>query len=286
LDTEKTISVVYIAYIPMGFELFERFINSYTGHTAGIEHQLIIVFKGANGDLSKLAQFRYLLNDKKIEFQEYIFEKGLDIDTYMYVAKQVTTAFFFFLNSSSIILANDWLKKFHQKISEVNVAVIASTASYQSYYSTVFSNNTFKWQQELGFSHNYKKYKLFIKTIFYWRFLFKPFPNPHFRTNAFLIKRELFLKINYRPVINKFTAYLFESGRNSIYCQLKQQGYKILLIDKFGKSFEYSDWPKTNTFWMNQQENLIFADNQTLLFTNSTPAEKKKLTRLAWGTHE
>ena len=100
-----------------------------------------------------------------------------------------------FLNSFSLILDNDWLLKLTKHIDDPKVGIISPSGSYQSYYDTVFFNNSWKWGGNKSLKENYLKYKLLIKAIFTGVFLFPPFPNPHIRTNAFLISRKLFFKL-------------------------------------------------------------------------------------------
>ena len=117
----------------------------------------------------------------------------------------------------------------------------------------------------------------------YYPFLFKSFPNPHLRTNAFMIRRDVFLAVRYKPLTSKFRAYQCESGRNSVTNQVIKQGYDVYVVDRNGQVYESRKWPESRTFWIDKQENLLVEDNQTQLYHNATPDDKKKLTRLAWG---
>ena len=60
------------------------------------------------------------------------------------------------------------------------------------------------------------------------------FPNPHIRTNAFMIERNRFLSL-YAPAFkNKEDAYKFESGRRSMTKQIIAQELKPVVVDRNG----------------------------------------------------
>ena len=91
------------------------------------------------------------------------------------------------------------------------------------------------------------------------------FPNPHLRTNAFIIRtnliNEIFKKFTFK---NKIDCYKFESGFNSmtiILSQIKKNSVYVV-----GKDFVFygvNDWIDSNTFKIGNQENLIISDGQT-----------------------
>ena len=137
----------------------------------------------------------------------------------------------------------------YRKAFQNNTGIISATGSFQSHYSLVFQKNKWSYESSNGYIHNFRKYKLFFKAFFYWRFLFKPFPNPHIRTNAFMIKRELFLSIKRAVVKDKMDAYCFESGRKGLTNQLLTKGYKTLILDKSGNTYEPDQWYQSKTFW-------------------------------------
>ena len=111
------IAVVHLVRASNGSELLSHFMESYEQNPAGIEHDLVIVFKGFvcenNTDESKYAQeldaCELILSQfecKKI----HVIDSGYDIDTYMYVANSLQYDYFCFLNSYSIIMDKLWLK--------------------------------------------------------------------------------------------------------------------------------------------------------------------------------
>jgi len=282
MKEDKTVAVVHLIWLPFGIELFKNFVQSYKKYSPGYSHDLIILFNGVT-QKDETSDFHTFLKDQQIEYHSYYLKDGLDIKAYHWIALQLTHTYILFLNSYVQLLAPDWLRYFIEAMQQEGTGIAGATGSWQSHYTSVFTNNRFKWDTEKTFNENYRKYKLFIKAVVYWFFLFKPFPNPHVRTSSFMMKRELFIRFSKREVKNKFGAYLFESGRRGLSNQLLKKGFKMLVIDKYGKTYEIKDWPLSSTFRINDQKNLLISDNRTRQFEESTVKEQQKLTYLAWG---
>jgi hypothetical protein len=112
---------------------------------------------------------------------------------------------------------------------------------------------------------------------------FPPFPNPHLRTNAFMIRRRDFLALRPHRTFTKRQAYSFESGRRGLTSQLLRAGKRPYVVGRDGHAYGISDWMHSHTFWIGKQENLMVADNQTRRYQYATDREKLVLTWDAWG---
>ncbi len=278
-------TVLYLVWLPYGIDHFKAFVESYCRYAASCNHQLVIVFNGmAVGYPNKPEEYISYLKTRQVKADRYLYyQNGQDIEIYRQAAKEIRTGYVLFLNTYSRILADNWLQYFVNSFDE-RTGIISASGSWQSYYSSVYQKHTAKWEGQKGFLYNFRKYKLFIKAFFYWRLLFKPFPNPHVRTNAFMVRVEDFLDMKTAIVNTKFSAYQFENGRRSLTGYYLAKGLKVLVVDKYGNNFEQADWEKSSTFWVNNQENLLISDNQTRIYETATTEEKKKMTWLAWGT--
>ena len=251
-------------------------------YDAASPHTLVILFKGMV-DENETNEFIKLLNDEKIKAKLFLYTGGgFDIDTYYWIAQQLEQEYLFFLNSNSVILHDNWLLAFTRPLTR-NTGVIAATASYQSYVSAVFQKHSLKYEYAQGWLFNFRKYKLLLKAFFYWRLLFPSFPNPHVRTNAFIINRKLLLSLKKRKLETKMDAFRFESGRDGFSAQLIKKGYEILVVDRNGKTYRQNEWPVSETFRIGRQQNLLIADNQTALYDTGTDAEKRLMTKITWG---
>ena len=112
---------------------------------------------------------------------------------------------------------------------------------------------------------------------------FDPFPNAHLRTNAFMVRRELFLKVWPRGVLTKRGAYTFENGRSNFTKRVRRLGLSALVVGRDGNAFEVTHWAESNTFRSSQQENLLIADNQTRNYQEATSQTQEWLAKRAWG---
>jgi hypothetical protein len=109
------------------------------------------------------------------------------------------------------------------------------------------------------------------------------FPAPHLRTNAFLLGRELMLRIKAGPLNDKTETYLLESGRRSLTRQIEGMGLQVLVAGRDGATYGARDWPHSRTFWQGSQENLIIADNQTRSYERGDLEVRRALSAHAWG---
>ena len=276
------VSVVYLIWPPYGVELFRNFLISYKKYSPGFEHNLVLLFNGATG-LDDTEPFREISRQFNLSCDSISKQSSLDLEAYFWVAKQFNSTYFLFLNSFCVILDDNWLLKLIKHMNDARVGIVSPSGSYQSFYNTVFFNNSWKWNNHQSLKENYLKYKLLIKAVLYWRFLFPPFPNPHIRTNAFLIRRELFLSLKRKKIRNKFMAYRLESCYNSINRQIIKKGYDVLIVDKGGRAYKIKEWNSTKIFWKGKQEDLLISDKQTEYYLSSNEKTKNELSYLAWG---
>ena len=279
------ISVIYLSWVPYGIDLLKQFIQSYQTFTANTPHQLVIVFNGVKNETDYTPFLNFATATLQKDVKYLVMESGQDIAAYQYAASKVDTEYIFCFNSFSKILAPSWLYKYQQAFLQSNVGLVSATASCQSHINNVFETHAIAWEFTKPFLYNYNKYKLFIKTIGYWYFLFKPFPNAHLRTTAFMIKRAVFLSIKCKPLTSKFKAYLFESGRNGFTNQIIKKGLIPLLIDKDGNTCTIDKMHTSKTFWLQQQQNLMVADNQTEIYANALQQQKMIMSKKAWGKY-
>ena len=128
-----------------------------------------------------------------------------------------------------------------------------------------------------GFDHLFRldRYVLYL-------FQYARYPNPHVRSNAFMIERDRFLSLRRPPFNKKHALYQFESGRRSMTKQIEAQGLKPVVVGRNGKFYNTSEWKASATFWNNQQANLIAADNRTRQYANATEVGRARLRDYAW----
>lgn len=110
---------------------------------------------------------------------------------------------------------------------------------------------------------------------------FARFPNPHIRSNGFIVRRTDFLRFNVEPT--KKSTYGFESGPNGLSITMLHEGKRLVLVDRNGRCLEPDQWPTSGCFRSGNQENLMIADNQTRSFDGLTQPEKDTHLLMSWG---
>ncbi len=267
----------------MGTGAFNNFISSYCKYNSGHPHQLVLLFNGVSKE-EEITPYLKIIAEKKIPFQKLIhYGSCHDLDAYFWAAAQLDSRYLLFLNSYSVILDEGWLERFMLQKEVKNVGIIGATGSWQSYYRTVFINNSWRWENARSVKENIRKFKLLIKASIYWRFLFPDFPNPHIRTNAFMMEREVMVSLKRKPIKKKFAAYKLESGVNSLTAQVLAKGMEVVVVDRWGRSYKKGEWAQARIFWKENQQDLLISDNQTRKYDQADEKTRTWLSLLAWG---
>ena len=115
------------------------------------------------------------------------------------------------------------------------------------------------------------------------RACFDPFPSPHLRTNAFMLRTRLMRELKAGRVRSKLGAYMFEGGKESLTGQVLRRGLKALVVGRDGRAYEPEEWHRSETLWQGEQGNLLVADNQTRDYASGSTRQRTFLSRFAWG---
>ena len=279
----NTVSVVHLIWPPLGLDPFNNFISSYCKYSSGHPHELVLLFNGMRTE-DELLPYRKVVDSRNINYRVLLQpEDWQDLDAYFWAAEQLDSKHILFVNSYSEFMYDNWLEKYMQHCIYDDIGLIGATGSWESYFRSVFIDNNVKWERNKSFRQNFRKLKLMAKAFIYWRFLFPDFPNPHIRTNAFMIKRQLMCSLKHEPLRNKMAAFRLESGVNSLTMQVMKRGLQAILIDKYGKTYSMNEWKRAAIFWSSKQENLLISDNQTRKYEFADDATRQKLSIHAWG---
>jgi hypothetical protein len=327
-------AVVYLARRKEGLEPLRRFVDTYGKTAAGVQHDLIVIYKG----------FEWSLRAPRIGVDQYLarrharsvlrpIERGsvtvtdemLDIGAYLVAARAFQQyRFFCFLNTFSEVVADDWLKKLRDAIDSESVGIVGATASWESLYDSFFFLNKAAWlaggrvppnrifSEQLKSTFAIHSAKWFADSQAlpagaplsydceldgaydrYWQSLLKSggyadyehwprFPNPHLRSNGFMIRRDNLLQTFSEVAPTKLAALQFESGPLSLTNAVLASSRRVLLIGKNG-TYDIDQWPRSNIFRSGMQENLIISDNQTRDFDAESPLGKVAYSLMSWG---
>jgi hypothetical protein len=228
----------------------ERFLHSYRRCHPGADHSFYVIFKGFP-DSRALDEAKNLFSNVR-HTSVFLGDDRFDIGAYIEWANQANEEIICVFNTNSEILSESWLRKLAVNLILPNVGMVGATGSYES----LNEMNRFS----LGF------------------------PNPHLRSNAFMIRRELFCSITKGQVIaEKQDALDFESGPNGLTRRILGMGLEILLVGRNGRGYSPEWWPTSATFRLGTQNNLLIADNQTRAFTSLPWSEKRDFVQKTWG---
>ena len=272
------ICVVHLVRRKNGIEPFRSFLESYLENSAGIDHELLILYKGFS-QKADIDPYEELLRDV-VHSSLSIADIGFDLRSYFIAAEKCSSKYCCFLNSFSIILDKDWLLKLHQHIRQPGVGLVGATGSWGSFCPRckIYNKKMPYWKKLL---------RPLVLTVIsgFFSMYFDRFPNHHIRTNGFMIMRETMLKIRRGILLTKMQAYILESGKHSITKQVESMGFRPIVVDKNGKGYEKDEWDISDTFWRRSQENLLISDNQTRKYDMESISWRDRWGSFAWGSN-
>lgn len=266
------IGLVHLVWAPLGPDPLRAFLRSYHAHSSGASHELAIVLNGTQLDAPEGVFSREALLAELSETEHRLIELDrpvLDLVAYAEAARRLEHPWLCFLNSYSVVLADDWLGLLTRVAESPGIGLAGATGSWESRAELV-NGGVEHWIYQLA--------KLRGK-----RRDFPRFPNPHIRTTAFMMGRELILELGLERPYDKRTAYLLESGRRSITRQIQGRKLRAVVVGRDGLSYDVDEWPRSHTFRSGGQSNLLVADNRTSEWEQATSEQRRLLTHYAWG---
>lgn len=348
------VAVAYLARMAEGLDPLRRFIQSYVRHVAGIEHDLVVIYKGFTQATSLNAARSVFSSIRHIGIE--VSDDGFDIGAYLAVAPRIDHDYVCFMNTFTEIEADEWLLKLHRHASSPRTGIVGAMGSYESlsdssrmihkvlwlcneaaipydgrmayYYDFVIDHNCKTWKagsagrsispwKMLAFSPRqiYRRLRAMITSPvellrrkagldtldeqFQRRWKrrvgpggdldatdrFPSFPNPHIRSNGFMVARKRVLQFPSGSIKTKMDACAFESGVDSLTKRVRREGLAALVVGKDGVGYDVQDWWSSRTFRGGDESNLLLSDNQSRMFKPMTPGTKATHVRITWGDY-
>ena len=250
--------VVYLVWPPMGIAPVQRFAASYLEHSADHDHRLVVVHKG-RPDSQIAPKCREIATTLDADYLE-VAPLGRDLDTYRQVAEQLRGDVVCLLNTSSEILAAGWLSALDGALSRPDTGLVGASGSFESALSAAPRP---------------------LRPVL--RGSFPRFPNPHIRTNGFMLATDLMLDLGWPRGRGKRRVLALESGRNSITRQVQARGLRAVVVGRDRRIYESDEWQRSATFRSGGQTNLLIADNRTRQYAEACSAARAQLETFAWG---
>ncbi len=224
---------------------------------------------------------------------------------YLHAAKIVPNRRLLFLNTFSQIMGDHWLDHFDRALSRPGVGLAGATGSWLSNSAGYEARAKFHALRMLRLPRSWLQSgsgkdeadlatPLPTRKVPLSRYLFVPidyalklyqygrYPNPHIRTNAFMLDRSRFLALKFPEFGKKSDVYWFESGRRSMTRQILDQQLMPVVVDRAGKVYDISEWKTSSTFWIDRQANLLIGDNRTNDYAEADTAFRRDLENHAW----
>ena len=353
MPSSPRIALVYLARRAEGPAPLRRFVGSYARHPAGIDHELVVLYKGFEPG-SALDEARSIFGSLPHIGLE-MSDVGFDIGPYLAAAARLSHDYLCFVNTFVEIAVEGWLGHLHRNAALPGVGIVGATGSYESLRSSVQLSEKIRWlcndvqipyDERLVFYYDFvidvrcriwkargagQAYPAWeallsrLKTTVWrhrgsasfadvfrpasrqaslddqferhWNRLlgpgriladyaqFPPFPNPHIRSNGFMVGRERLLESGFKAPDTKIGACVFESGADSLTSRLRQRGLRALVVDKHGRGYDVHDWSRSRTFRLSAQEHLLLHDKQTRSFDLMPRGSQLALRRLTWGDY-
>jgi hypothetical protein len=288
-------AVVYLARgLGGGLASATAFLASYAAHPAGAPHDLIVVTKGWTGDGMDGPEGHMVLVERVHAAGASVVDlpdDGFDWGAYMRVAAQIEHDWICCLNTHSRIQADGWLAKLVRAAEQPGIGAAGATASFGTILPTfrflpplirdVYS------EDGLGYAALVAGYR-FVMDPYHWCKnvrQFPAFPNPHLRSNAFFMRRDLFLQFAAQSEIpmTKRVAFFLESGPKGMTRFLADRGLRVVAVGANGSAYEQKDWAQSGTFWSPKHANLMISDNQTRKYDEVSWWRQRHRERNAWG---
>jgi len=301
--------LVHLVRKAHGRTWLREFAEALRSHPPCAEYELVFAMKG----FSSPAEARPYLEEVSDLAPRTLFfsDTGFDLGVYFATAARLRRDRYCFVNSHSRPLVDGWLDKLNAALDRPGVGQVGAMGAWTSNASSrmyslglpsayrrvmppraVFREMLGEIRDErvsikpLAVDHH--PIRLRLRSMFETPEVllgFPTFPAPHLHSNVFMITHAALCELRLPVVRTKLDTSLLESGRGCITRQLQRLGLSSLVVDSMGTVFGPEQWHRSRTFWQGDQEGLLVADNQSLVYTRADLAHRRFLSASAWGSH-
>jgi hypothetical protein len=284
-------AVLYLARgIGAGLPAAERFLASHAAHPAGAPHDLVVLRKGFAdaAEAEALAALSARHDARVLDLPD----DGFDWGAYFRAAHALPHRLLLCLNSHSRIEKPDWLASYLGCAALGRAGALGATGSWQVRRFTTIAAGLFvrhvAQNRSLlhGAAEGVQQYGRVLREWCQPRLWhFPAFPNPHLRSNAFLVEAALLRSFAERCAIpaDKEHAFRLESGRRGFTRWLDATARPPMVVAHGGAAFAAGDWPSSGTYRVPDQPGLLVSDNVTRIYAQADAGLRHFLELTTWG---
>jgi hypothetical protein len=287
-----TTAIAYLAWAGsrQGLGDVTTFCTSYRANPAGRPHRLFIMSTG-NWSAAQRNQLTQLAASVAAEIVE-LSDIGLDWGAYMQLAPKLDEEWLCWLNTYTQLQTADWLDALRSAADQESVGMAGATGSWGSRIPSIrdIPSNVADYYAARGalraVAYAAYSYLVYLPRQSVQRLsTYPPFPNPHLRSNAFLMRRQLFLDFAAQAPFpaNKPDTHALESGRRSLTRYIQSRGLTPVVVGRDRRSYAIEQWFDSGTFRTPGQPNLLIGDNQTRAYDTANSGYRRLLERSTWG---
>jgi hypothetical protein len=282
------IALVYLARgIDGGLASASEFFESYQRHPAGVPHALYVIAKGWPDRAAYSALMETASRSSKVVDLP---DDGFDLTAYHRLARDLREEWVCFLNTFCVIESDRWLERLGGALALPGVGVAGCFGSYGTLQPRV-QNLLFNTRE----AARTKPPKAVLGELLAyagdrWRTArsndrFPAFPNPHVRTNAFVLARETFVAFwQGKPIPQtKRSVCAFESGSAGLTRFIEVRGQRAVVVGADGGVYEKDQWLESRTFRVPLNANNMISDNATRRYFADDRDRRRKKEFATWG---
>jgi hypothetical protein len=216
-------------------------------------------------------------------------DDGFDLTAYHRLARDLPQEWVCFLNTFSVIESDRWLERLGGALALPGVGVAGCFGSYGTLQPRVQNLLFNAWEART------KPPKAVLGELLAyagdrWRTArsndrFPAFPNPHMRTNAFMLARETFVAFwQGRPIPQtKRSVCALESGSAGLTRFIEARDQRAVVVGADGGVYEKDQWLESRTFRVPLKANNMIADNATRRYFADDRDRRRKKEFATWG---
>ena len=287
--TTSDIALVYLARgIDGGIASASAFFESYARHPAGVPHALYVIAKGwpDRAAYSALIEMASRSGGTSVDLPD----DGFDLTAYYRLARHLREERVCFLNTFSVIESDRWLQRLADALALPGVGLAGCFGSYGTLQPRV--QNLLFNMAEAAKSRARKAMlgELIAYAGDHWRAVrsrdcFPRFPNPHVRTNAFMLARDTFVAFwQGKPIPQtKRSVCALESGSAGLTRFIEARGQRAVVVGTDGRVYYKEQWLESRTFRVPANANNLISDNATRRYFADCRDRRRKKEFATWG---